>query len=268
MALFSTHLPVAVGDETRGQDWKSHKREDARTVTSSSSHALLDNASHRDLAVVTTAGAQWGDGVMGCLVVPSEFRAVAAHYPIVFRRDGQTGQFSALALFGFDQGENLFLAGNRWDAAYVPLAHAVQPFLIGRTRDADEVPQVHIDLAHARVGAPGGQRLFDDAGAPTPYLAAKAEQLGALDAGWRATPAFLAALEHHGLLEPFTLDVPLAEGSTRSLVGYHIIAEDRLAALDGAALGELNSQGYLLPIYMAVAALGRFADLMARRGRA
>lgn len=233
----------------------------------SSSHALLDNATHRDLTVASGAGAQWGDGVMGCLVVPSEFRAVAAHYPIVFRRDGQTGRFAPLALFGFEQGENLFLHEDRWDAAYVPLAHAVQPFLIGRTQREEDVPQVHIDLAHARVGAPAGQRLFDDTGAPTPYLAAKAEQLGALDAGWRDTAAFLAALERYDLLEPFTLELPLAEGSTRSLVGYHIIAEDRLAALDGAALGDLNAQGHLLPIYMAVAALGRFADLMARRGR-
>ena len=233
----------------------------------SSRHALLDNATHRDLTVASGAGAQWGDGVMGCLVVPSEFRAVAAHYPIVFRRDGQTGRFAPLALFGFEQGENLFLHQDRWDAAYVPLAHAVRPFLIGRTRHEDDVPQVHIDLAHARVGAPAGQRLFDEAGAPTPYLAAKAEQLGALDAGWRDTPLFLDALERFDLLEPFTLEVPLAEGSTRSLVGYHILAEDRLAALDGAALGDLNAQGHLLPIYMAVAALGRFADLMARRGR-
>ncbi|NMN03107.1 hypothetical protein FHT19_000263 [Novosphingobium sp. SG919] len=234
----------------------------------SSSHALLDNATHRDLTVATGAGAQWGDGVMGCLVVPAEFRAVAAHYPIVFRRDPETGRFAPLALFGFEQAENLFLADDHWDAAYVPLAHAVQPFLIGRTAHADDVPQVHIDLAHARVGIAEGQRLFDETGAPTPYLAAKAEQLGALDAGWRATPAFLAALETHDLLEPFALEVPLAEGSTRSLVGYHIIAEERLAALDGAALGALNAQGHLLPIYMAVAALGRFADLLARRSNA
>jgi hypothetical protein len=252
------------------QGRKPPLNEDASTVTSSS-HALLDNATHRDLTVATGAGVPWGDGVMGCLVVPAEFRAVAAHYPIVFRRNPETGQFAALALFGFEQAENLFLAGARWDAAYVPLAHAVQPFLIGRTTHADDVPQVHIDLAHprvgARVGAHDGQRLFDETGAPTPYLAAKAEQLGALDAGWRATPAFLAALEAYDLLEPFTLEVPLAEGSTRSLVGYHIIAEDRLAALDGVALGELHAQGHLLPIYMAVAALGRFADLMARRAR-
>jgi hypothetical protein len=82
----------------------------------SSRHALLDNATHRDLTVASGAGAQWGDGVMGCLVVPSEFRAVAAHYPIVFRRDGQTGRFAPLALFGFEQGKTcscIRIAGTR-----------------------------------------------------------------------------------------------------------------------------------------------------------
>ncbi len=97
-----------------------------------SNHQILNPADHGTLRVHTGAGAQFGDAVMACLTVPLEFRAVQAHYPIVFRRDAASGQFSALAMFGFDNGENLFLEGDRWDARYRPLAMAIQPFLIGR----------------------------------------------------------------------------------------------------------------------------------------
>lgn len=229
-------------------------------------HQILTPANHGDLRVHTGAGAQFGDAVMASLIVPLEFRAVQAHYPIVFRRDAASGRFAALALFGFDNGENLFLDGDRWDARYRPLAMAIQPFLIGRPPAGSDTPQVHVDMAHPRIAhGQDGSALFDQNGRPTPLLEAAAGKVGDLDHGYRQCPAFFAALERHDLLEPFTLDVPLDNGARHSLVGYHVIAEDRLAALDGGALGELQLEGHLLPIFMAVASLGRFADLVARK---
>ena len=226
-------------------------------------HALLDSTSHRDLRVLDTAAAALGDAVMTALAMPAEFRQVQAHYPIVFRRDLTSGGFSALALFGFENGENLFLADGRWDAAYRPLAHAVQPFLIGADGDA---LQVHIDLGHPRVAADGlGVRLFDDDGQPTPFLEDAAQKLGDLDAAFRSSGDFFAALERLDLLEPFTLEVPLADGSKHSLVGFHIIDEDRLRALGAADIAALHGEGHLLPLFMAMASISQFSALVARR---
>src|SRR3546814_12200012 len=69
---------------------------------------------------------------MATLTVPSEFRRVQAHFPILFRRETGRDDFTALAMFGFQTGENLFLDGARWDAGYRPLSLAIGPFLIGR----------------------------------------------------------------------------------------------------------------------------------------
>lgn len=231
-----------------------------------SNHQILNHADHAGLRVHTGASAAYGDGVMACLTVPAEFRQVQGYFPIVFRRDIASGAFSALALFGFENGENLFLDGDRWDARYRPLAMAIQPFLIGRAAADAETAQVHVDMDHPRISTSGeGTRVFDEGGQPTPYLEAIAGRLGDLDHGYRQASGFFAALERHDLLEPFTLDVPLDNGARHSLVGYHTIAEERLAALDGGALGELQSAGHLLPVFMAVASLSRFADLVARK---
>lgn len=228
-------------------------------------HAVLDSLKHRHLRVRTSRAGALGDAVMACLVMPAEFRRAQAHYPIVFRRDLATGRMSALALFGFANGENLFLRDSGWDAPWLPLAHAVQPFLIGRNANPDAPPQVHIDLASPRVSETEGGRLFDDMGNPTALLDTMARNLGDLDAAYQASGAFFEALERHALLEPFTFEVPQLDGTRQSLIGFHAINEERLRTLPGDILGELHAAGHLLPLFMAVASIGRFADLIARK---
>jgi len=231
-------------------------------AVTTTSHAVLTAEAHRELRVRRERDEALGDGVMSCVTMPAEFRRVQVHYPILFRRNAERDAFTAVALFGFEDGENLFLEGVAWDADYVPLAMAVQPFLIGGAEDAR---QVHVDLASPRIGA--GWRVFDDAGRPTSYLETVAEQLGELDEGWRASGDFFSALRRHELLEPLTLEITLDDGSVNRLVGFHVIDEARLSALDAAALGALHADGHLMPIFMAVASIGNFNALVARKNR-
>jgi hypothetical protein len=70
------------------------------------------------------------------------------------------------------------------------------------------------------------------------------------------------------LLEPLSLEITLDDGSTNRLVGFHVIDEARLAGLDAEALGELNADDHLMPIFMAVASIGRLRELIARKNAA
>lgn len=231
-------------------------------------HAILTAEAHRDLRIRTDRAEALGDAQMCCITVPSEFRAVQSDYPILFRLNDERDRFTALAMFGFENGENLYLDDDGWDAHYRPLAMDIQPFLIGGGPADSGEKQVHVDLASPRIATDGeGVRVFDDTGQPTPYLERIAEQLGALDEGYRDADRFFAALQRHQLLEPFTLEVELVDGSSNRLVGFHIIDEDRLAALDAGALGELHAEGHLLPIYMAMASLAKLGALVERRNR-
>ena len=227
-------------------------------------HQILTAEAHRDVRIRSERGAAYGDAVMTSLVVPDEFRRLAGDYPILFRLDAARDTFAAYALFGFEDGENLFLDGDRWDARVLPLAIEIQPFLIGG-EEASATKQVHIDTASPRIATEEGVRLFDEDGRATPYLDNIAELLGALDAGYQASHAFFAALRKYELLEPLMLDVTLDDGSENRLSGFHTIDEDRLAGLDGAALASLNEDGHLLPLYMAVASIGRIGALVDRK---
>lgn len=230
------------------------------------SHQILNPADHGTLRIRPGAGADMGDGVMASLAVPAEFRRLATEYPILFRFDGESRTFSALALFGFEPGENLFVGDGRWDASVRPLAMAVQPFLIGRSRDGEGPAQVHVDMAHPRIATDGeGMPVFDEGGKPTPYLESIADMLGALDEGYRAGADFMAALARYDLLEPFSMDVTLDNGASHRMVGYHLVHEERVRNLEPGVLAELHAAGHLEPIYMALASLGNLAKLVRRK---
>ncbi len=226
-------------------------------------HVLLNNIDHRDLRVDTGHGPGLGDEVMFSVVVPSELRNVQAHYPIVFHK-GADGTLQPVALFGFAQGDNLFLGEGRWDASYVPLAIERQPFLIGRDGDA---LMVHIDLDHPRVRSGQGQPLFRDQGGTTEFLDRMNSVLLALHDGLNGIPSFIDALLRHDLIESFVLDVELDDRSLNRLVGFYAVNEDKLRALDAGALDTLHRAGHLEAIYMVVASLSRFRDLIDRMNR-
>ncbi len=220
----------------------------------------LNNIDHRNLRIGTGHGAALGDEVSFAPTFPAEFRNVQACYPIVFRKTEQ-GALQPVALFGFREGHNLFLDGTRWDAAYLPLAIERQPFLIGRS---GEELTVHVDLDHPRTGRGDGEALFREHGGTTEFLDRITSVLLTLHEGLERVPAFVDALLRHDLLESFVLDVELDDGSQNRLAGFYAINEDRLRKLDGVVLGELHRDGFLEPVYMAVASVARFRDLIDR----
>lgn len=236
---------------------------------------LLNNLDHRDLRVRTDRGPALGDAVMSAVTFPAEFRSVQAHYPIVFQRLADGLNFQPLALFGFEPGENLFLdegdGGGGWAVDYLPMSIEREPFLIGRDGDA---LMMHVDLDSPRIAKgsddPAGaaaEPLFRTHGGTTDFLDRMNSLLLALHDGLQATPALIAALREHRLLESFVFDAELDDGSTHRLSGFHTIDEDRFAALDGAVLAQLNRAGHLVPICMVMASASNFRDLVARRNR-
>src|SRR5216683_7804308 len=89
---------------------------------------LLDSQSHRKLRVHAQPAAHYGDNQRFVAVVLNEFHALAMHYPILFSKDADTGQFYCGAMLGFDAGENLFLDAWGKREFYRPLSLQRIPF--------------------------------------------------------------------------------------------------------------------------------------------
>jgi hypothetical protein len=226
---------------------------------------LLNNIDHKDLRVITTHSAKYGDDVMVAYSFASEFRNLQAHYPIVFFKGEDGTRFSAGALLGFEEGENLFLKDDTWDATYVPLAMQHRPFLIGQS--GGEMV-MHVDLDHPRISRTEGEPVFLEYGGSSEFVERMGSTLRAIHEGLQTAPAFSAALLEHKLLESFVFDITLANGSQHRLSGFYTINEERLNALDGATLESLNKAGYLQPIYMVIASLSNLRALAERKLKA
>jgi hypothetical protein len=226
-------------------------------------HALLINTDHRDLRVISARAAAYGDDVMYALTFPSEFRSVQAHYPIVFAQS-RDGTFTPLVLFGFREKQNLFLRDGQWEAPYLPAMVERQPFLIGASTTGKVI---HIDLDHPRVSRTEGERVFDDDGGNTEFLQRMGSMLAAIDEGVTVTPAFIAAIQEYNLLEPFALDIEFRDGAKHRFAGFHTIQEDRLRQLGPEALGKLHAHGHLQAVFMVIASLSNFRDLIERASR-
>jgi hypothetical protein len=225
---------------------------------------LLNNVEHKDLKIIPGHGARFGDGDMMCPTFPAEFRNVLAHYPIVFRATGTTQRYEPVALFGFTEGENLFAADYAWDARYVPMAVARQPFLMGLSGDS---LLVHVDLDHPKVSTAIGEPLFLEFGAQSDFLEHINSTLLALHQGLQSNAGFVAALLDEDLIEPLTLDIELNNGARHQLAGFSTINEEKLAALDGAALARLHRSGHLLAAHLAIASLIQLRELVERKNR-
>ncbi len=223
---------------------------------------LLNNVEHQSLRVVTTRSAALGDEVMFAVTFPDEFRRLQAHYPLVFRKLSDGTGFEPVALFGLQPGQNLFLGPQGWDAAEVPLAIERLPFFIGR--DGDELV-VHVDLDSPRLSQTEGEALFLPQGGSSDFLQRMSALLMAIHQGLQGTAPFVAALLAHDLLEPFVFEAEHADGTRTRLQGYYTVHEERLQALDGPALAQLNRAGHLQAAYMAIASLAQLPALVRRR---
>ncbi len=233
-------------------------------------NVLVNNIDHKDLKVIAERSAKYGDNVWYTLTFPQEFRSVQAYYPIFFYKDSNTGQFMAVAIFGFQHQENLFLIDDRWDAAYIPLTIQRQPFLIGAqavNEGGVETQQrvLHIDLDNPRVNQERGEPLFLDFGSNTPYLDRIADMMEALHHGVTDAGQFIDTLLTLELLEPFTLDVELNDHSKHQMAGFYTINEDKLDNLSDAAILQLHKSGYLAAIHMSIASQSNIRDLLNRK---
>jgi hypothetical protein len=227
------------------------------------SSVALDNVVHGDWRLIAGYGAAFGDSVNQVAVFASEYREASRHYPILLRRE-EDGSLQALAILGLDHDENLFLEEPRWTADYVPALLRRGPFRL--VVGGDEAG-IEIEPENPRIvkDGNGGLPLFLEHGGHGPALEAGIEALRVLHIGLQAAGALTALFDKHGLVSPVNLTLNLAEDEEINFEGYLAVSEERLQALDGAALEELNLAGLLMPAIYAAGSLDNFRGIIDRK---
>jgi SapC len=223
--------------------------------------AILNSQVHRSLRVRVEPAARYGDSQRFVPVVVSEFPLLAVHYPILLSKDAETGAFYCGAMLGFDAGENLFLTEGVAPEVYRPLNLQRGPFFSSGS-------ELAIDLDSPRIDTTGaGEALFDDAGAPTPYLHSIMALMRELRPGLERTKVFTKTLLDLRLLEPVTIDVGFDDGTSREVVGLYSVSQEALRGLHDSAVLDLFRRGYLHLVYLLIASLKHVPVLAQKKNR-
>lgn len=120
-------------------------------------------------------------------------------------------------------------------------------------------------MDNPRVNTSDGESLFLADDTPSNYLTDIIGLLESIHAGHEHNKEFVQALVDNDLLEAFTLEVTLKDGSKNQLTGFYTIKEPKLYELDGTTLEALNKQGFLQAIFMAVASHARLRPLVEKK---
>lgn len=204
-------------------------------------------------------------------VVPSEFQKLVVQLPILFSKNAETGQFVCVTLMGLEEGENLFWQEARFQGIYTPLNVARQPFFVGQDEQTGDDYVICVDMDNAAVAEKHSsnhdQPLFAKNGKASDYLLKAQDTLAALIQGEQQSAMFIQQLLKLQLLLPLALDITFENKQSIKIKGLYSIDEDKLQALSGEQLGELNQQGFLQAAYTQLASLGQIYALIDRKNK-
>jgi hypothetical protein len=207
-------------------------------------------------------------GLNAYFISVSEFADVALEYPILFvPSQGPDGKrtMAPVAAFGLAQGENLFVDGNRWDAAYVPAHLRIYPFAV--SRDSATTHTIVVDESSQALSRERGDALFGPGGELSPYLAEVQEFLQALEVDIDHTQRLCDHLLELDIMQTMRFDATLPDGSPLVVDGFLAVDEKKFAELPDAAVLELYRSGMLGLLHAHQLSLRQMRRLVERRVR-
>jgi len=223
---------------------------------------------HRDHAVALGADYRFAAASHALPVMMSEFHAAALDLPIVFGRSNDGG-YTPMVMMGLRPETSLFIdAEGRFTGRYVPAILRRYPFIFAHSADNTEQFALCLDDSAPQVDASGesGEKLFGEDDKPSEFLTKMMEFCRSFEIDQRKTTAVTKELDALGLFDPMQAQITLKDGQKVQLTGFHVIAKERLKALDADKVHDLHTREILEMLYYHLISLKnmeRLRDLIA-----
>ncbi len=212
---------------------------------------LLNVEQHKNLGYAEKYSSEYGHHVGAVMILPNEFAKAQREYPILFRKDSETGRFIPVVLLGFEENENLFLNENStWSTRYIPQAIKQGPFIIGlQQQETEQRLVIYVDLNDSRIQDNTAPALFNDDGTSSSTLTEIKNILSARHEGSEQLEPMMEAFLKFDLLERVRLEIHLANGATINFDAGYTVHIEKLMALENDAVIELHKSGFLSLAY-------------------
>jgi len=224
----------------------------------------LNSAYHRGLKIGTPPNQSFAATTNSVPLAGVEFGEAVKEYPVVFSSDG-AGNFSAVAVLGLQNAENLFLdAEAKWQAHYVPAFVRRYPFILGANHENPGQPLVCVDEACPWLGRDVGEPLFAG-NQVSPFLSQIVAFLNDYNLQSERTAEFGRKLADWGLLSESQAQATTTDGQVHTLTGIWIVDEAALANLEADKVQALFKTGELGWIFFHLISLSNFRLLGERK---
>ena len=221
---------------------------------------IVNNEKHQKLKIAIDNTLVKNSNVHMSHVVVQEIAEVAQYYPIFLSKDGETGRFHIVALFGLQVDENIYQDSALWQECYLPLKLQSQPFYLVN-REQNKGPCLAIDVADERVQTQQGNALFDN-GKVSAYLKQQSNILAELTKGLILNRTFISALVEHDLIEPIELDIKYNNGEHNKVDGLYTINKTKLEKVPAVNQKQFEQKGYVALVSNMISSLNHVATLI------
>ncbi len=213
-------------------------------------------ARHRDASVEVGGDYAFAKSVNSVPLMAVEFPHAAPEYAIVFA--GVKDEVMPAVILGVRGNENLYLAGGKWSAKYIPAFVRRYPFVFSSPDDGKTF-MLCVDEAFPGFNRDGrGQRLFGEDNKPSAYVDNVLKFLKEYQLQFARTRAFCRKVKDLGLLEPMQAQIAIGAGERLSLGGFWAVNRDKLKALPGDRLAELAKTDELELLYLHLQSMRNF----------
>lgn len=223
----------------------------------------LNKEQHQNLKVVPAKNYGFAAHTNSVPLTAVEFAEASKEYPITFAKsDGD--QYTAVAILGFENEENLFIGHQgEWLGHYIPAFVRRYPFVLAANAATDPL-LVCLDMDSPSVNEEEGEPLFVQ-GDSSAYLRQTLGFLQEFHQQSLLTEAFTKKLADWGLLTERQADAATPDGMHFTLSGLWVVDEAALRALAQEKVLEIFASGELGLIYLHMASLGNFSRLLGRK---
>ena len=205
-----------------------------------------------------------------------ELAHLAQYSPLALVKHSGTGEYKLVAVFGFEQGENLYCQNNLWHEIFCPMHLSSKPFYLGYQDEGQEERHparvLCVDQNSPFVVKNNKQGINTQAFYRAPHqentclLRAK-ESLIRLEQGQKLTQDFINCLSQLNLIQSLTLDITWDNGEQASIAGLYTVDPQQLETLSASQLQQLQQHNYVEAITVINRSLNHIQKLITLKNK-
>ncbi|MFK7863728.1 MAG: SapC family protein [Pseudohongiellaceae bacterium] len=183
-------------------------------------------------------------------IIAQDFFSLAAEFPIVFVKNGDTGEVVPVVVMSLREGQNLYCNTEGWQAPVIPMSFTNPPFSVARADPEGEQYVVMLDEESELLSETEGEALFKEDGEKTEYLEKRIESVSFVAEQVAQTQAICKLLEEKELLTTQQIQLQYRpDGTPYNIDGIYVVDEAKLNELSDEDFLDMRKRGLVGMMY-------------------